>query len=427
MRQANVLCIGGSDPSSGAGIQGDVRTVSSLGAHCLTAVTAITFQNTSGYAGTVSLRPATVRRQIESVLDDFDVGAVKLGMVYNSKTISAVAEALSDIKAPIVADPVIRSTTGGTLLKKGAVAKYAKKLFPLAHVITPNLAEAKALSGMDSGERAIASTMARMGARNVVITGVRRDKLVSDYMLSDNKWSSFSSAALDIEVHGSGCAFAAALAVFLARGNSLRGAIERARRHARRVISGAAQVGKGMSSVSALDDLYARLHEAIEQFCEEPGSNNLIPECNTNFVFARESARSHGDILAVDGRITRTLSGPSAGQLRYGASKHVASALLEVRRTFSQVRSAANIAFDEGWLEQMSAAGLSVRSYDRSKEPIEVRERGSSVRWGTRAALEGAQGPPDAISHAGGEGKEPMIVVFGENPKAVLEKIKLVW
>lgn len=424
MRHVSVLCIGGSDPSSGAGIQGDVRTVSSLGAHCLTAVTAVTFQNTSGYAGTAPLRPATVRRQIESVLEDFEVGAVKVGMVYNSKIISAVAGALSDIKAPIVADPVMRSTTGGTLLKKGAVAKYAKKILPLSHVVTPNLAEAEALSGLNSGARAIASAITGMGARNVAITGVRRDDLVTDYVLAGGKWSSSSSPALDIEAHGSGCAFAAALAVFLARGSGLRGAIERARRHARRVISGAAPVGRGLPSASAADDLHARLREAVDQFSAAPGSDNLIPECSTNFVFAREDARSHSDILAVDGRIARTMSGPSAGRLRYGASKHVASALLEVRRAFPQVRSAANIAFDAALLKRMSAAGMSVRSYDRSKEPPEVRERGSSVRWGTRAALEGAREPPDAVSHAGGEGKEPMIVVFGEDPGAVLEKIK---
>lgn len=426
MSSRNVLCIGGSDPSSGAGVQGDVRTVSSLGAHCLAAVTAVTFQNTSGYAGTEPVRPRAVRRQIESVLDDFEVGAVKVGMVYNSKTISAVARALGGVKAPVVADPVMRSTTGGTLLKKKAVAKYCEKLLPLAHTATPNLEEARALcgAGQGAGPRALASAIAASGARNVVITGVRRGSLVTDYVLGDGRWSSSSSPALEAEVHGSGCAFAAAIAVFLAGGDGLRRAVERARAHARRAISGAERPGAGMPAVSGADEARRRLSEAVWQFSTMPGWGRLVPECSTNFVFARKDARSPADVLAVDGRIRRAAGGPSAGHLRYGASKHVASALLEVRRAFPQVRSAANIAHDPGALERMARAGLCVLSYDRSKEPPGVRERGSSVRWGTRAALQGADRPPDAICHAGGPGKEPMTVVFGEDPQAVIEKIR---
>lgn len=423
MRPPAVLCIGGSDPSSGAGIQGDVRTVSSLGAHCLTAVTAVTVQNTSGYEGTEPVRPRVVRRQIESVLGDFEVGAVKVGMVYSSRIISAVARALSGTDAPIVADPVARSTTGGVLLKKGAIRAYAETLLPMARVATPNMAEAEALSGCrGAGPRAAAEALARMGARAVVVTGVRRGRLVTDYVLDGGRWGSSSSPALDAEVHGSGCAFAASLAVFLAGGDGLQRAVARARRHARRAMLDSVRAGAGLPTASA-GDAHRLLAEAVRGFCEAPGSARLIPECSTNFVLARDGARSHGDILAVDGRITRTLGGPSAGQLRYGASKHVASALLEARRAFPALRSAANVACDTALLERMRSAGLSVLSYDRSKEPAAVRERGSSVRWGVREALRGARRPPDAVFHAGGQGKEPMVIVFGSDPGDVLAKL----
>ena len=402
-----------------------MRTVSSLGAHCLAAVTAVTFQNTSGYAGTEPLRPKSVRRQIESVLEDFEIGAVKVGMVYNSGIISSVARCLAGVEAPIVADPVMASTTGGTLLKKGAVAKYAKKILPLAHVATPNMAEAESLSGVGrgAGARAVASAIAGMGARNVVITGVRRGRRVRDYLLESDSWSSMSSPALDFEVHGSGCAFASSMAVFLAGGDGVRKSLVRARRHARAAMEGASGAGRGLPAASA-DKLRARLAEAVAQFVAMPGAESLIPECRTNFVFAKKGARSSADVLAVDGRITRTLLGPSAGRLAYGASEHVSAALLEVSREFPLVRSAANIRYDGGVAARMGEAGLSAALYDRSREPADTKARGSSVRWGVRAALRGARGPPDAICHGGDAGKEPMAVVFGEDPESVLGKLR---
>ena len=422
----NVLCIGGSDPSSGAGIQGDVRTVSSLGAHCLSAVTAITYQNTSGYSGTEPMRPKWVRRQIESVLEDFEVGAVKIGMVYNSGVVSAVAAAISGLRVPVVADPVVESTTGGALLKKGAVAKYARKLLPLARVATPNLAEAEALGGVDSsreGVRAAASALTAMGARAVALTGVRRGDSVRDYLLDGGRWSCFGSPALDAEVHGSGCAFAASMAVFLAGGESLERSVIKARRHARAVMAGSVRTGGGMRSASA-DGLRARLSEAVDAFVSEPGMGELIPECRTNFAFAKEGARSRRDVLAVDGRITLTSRGPSAGPLAYGASGHVSAALLEAARRFPQVRSAANIRFDEQVAARMERAGLRVLRYDRSEEPGANKSGGSSVRWGVRAALEGASQPPDAVCHSGDYGKEPMAVVFGADPGSVVAKLR---
>lgn len=421
----NVLCIGGSDPSSGAGIQGDVRTVSSLGLHCLTAVTAVTFQNTSGYAGAEPLRPKWVRRQIESALSDFEIGAVKIGMVYSSGVISAVAKSLSGVRAPVVADPVVRSSTGGALIKKGASAKYAKKILPLARVATPNLAEAEHFAGVDSsadGVRAAAAAIAEMGARSVVVTGVRRGRRVTDYLLDGGRWSSFGSPALEAEAHGSGCAFSASMAAFLAGGDGLRESLLKARRHARAALAGAARAGRGMPTVSS-DPLRAQLAAAVGQFCS-PQMGELIPECRTNFAFAKEGARSRADVLAVDGRITQTSRGPSAGRLAYGASGHVCAALLEAARRFPQIRSAANIRFDAQIAARMEAAGLSALYYDRSAEPEGSKKSGSSVRWGVRSALEGASAPPDAVCHSGDMGKEPMAVVFGEDPASVVAKLR---
>ena len=144
----NVLSIAGSDPSSGAGIQSDIKTFSSLGAYGLTVITSITSQNTSTFSNVESVSPKMIKSQIDSIISDFRINAIKVGMVYNTKSIQAIFSKLKNLKIPIILDPVIKSTTGGDLLEKSSLTSYKKLLIPLAYAITPNVLEAKKLSGV---------------------------------------------------------------------------------------------------------------------------------------------------------------------------------------------------------------------------------------------------------------------------------------
>ena len=146
----NLLSIAGSDPSSGAGIQSDVKTFTSLGTYALTVITSITSQNTRKFGRIEPVSAKMIKLQLDSIFSDFRVDAIKIGMVYNSNIIRAIHSRLSKIKAPIILDPVIKSTTGGLLLKKDALKEYKKLLVPLAHVITPNISEACTLRLADS-------------------------------------------------------------------------------------------------------------------------------------------------------------------------------------------------------------------------------------------------------------------------------------
>src|SRR3972149_9921509 len=142
----NLLSIGGSDPSSGAGIQSDVKTFDSLNAHGLTVITAITGQNTSSFGMIESVSKKILKNQLDSVISDFKIDGIKIGMVYNSEIIKTIYRELKNTKIPIVVDPIIKSTIGGLLIEKIAINDFKKFLIPLATVITPNKFEAEYLS-----------------------------------------------------------------------------------------------------------------------------------------------------------------------------------------------------------------------------------------------------------------------------------------
>ena len=159
----NVISIGGSDPSSGAGIQNDLKVFSILGAHCFTVITSITSQNTRKFSKIEPISPMMIKSQIESIFSDFSVDAIKVGMVYNSAAIKAIYSKLKGLKIPIVLDPVLKSTTGGVLIKKNALTHYKKFLIPLADVITPNVFEAEK-TGLES-KNYIKKGVSRRGIR----------------------------------------------------------------------------------------------------------------------------------------------------------------------------------------------------------------------------------------------------------------------
>jgi len=142
----NLLSIGGSDPSAGAGIQSDVKSFSEFGAYGLTVITAITSQNTSSFGMIEPVSKKILENQLESVLTDFKIDGIKIGMVFNSEIIKTLYQQLKKLKIPIVVDPVIKSTTGGALIENKAIEDFQKYIIPLATVITPNKFEAEILS-----------------------------------------------------------------------------------------------------------------------------------------------------------------------------------------------------------------------------------------------------------------------------------------
>jgi len=162
--KGRVLIIAGSDSGGGAGIQADIKAVTALGGYAMTAVTALTAQNTLGVQGIHEAPPAFVKQQIESVLSDIGADAIKIGMLHNAEVIEAVHEAIADyvVNVPLVVDPVMVATSGASLLQERAVNALMQKIIPMADLLTPNIPEATALSGIEWGSDEDAGRLTQM-------------------------------------------------------------------------------------------------------------------------------------------------------------------------------------------------------------------------------------------------------------------------
>jgi hydroxymethylpyrimidine/phosphomethylpyrimidine kinase len=246
------LIVAGSDSGGGAGIQADIRTVSALGGFAMTAITALTAQNTLGVFGVHPVPPEFVVQQMRVVLDDIGADAIKIGMLGSAEITVAVADVLGTIASiPLVLDPVMVSTSGSMLLDEPGAIALKDRLIPKAFLLTPNLKEAEALTGLPidtpaAMERA-ADRLLAFGARNVLLKGghLGGDRLV-DLLVGADGRAEFRHARIDTRhTHGTGCTLASAVAAGLARGLGLRDAVSEAHDYVQRAIRRAPGFGQG--------------------------------------------------------------------------------------------------------------------------------------------------------------------------------------
>jgi hydroxymethylpyrimidine/phosphomethylpyrimidine kinase len=248
------LTIAGLDPSGGAGVIADIRTFSAFGCFSTAAITSVTFQNSTGISGALHHSPRTVRKQIESVTEDYDVAAVKIGMLPTLLITETVAGVLKEhALTNIVIDPVIRSTSGFQLMDEDALTGLITHLFPLATLVTPNIPEAEkiarlAIGSTDEIERA-AAVIRGMGAVNVLIKGGHFDEAsgkARDYLFIDDELTILAADRVDgRSVHGTGCVLSSAIAANLALGKDLMTAVNIAKEFITKAIRNAPDIGKG--------------------------------------------------------------------------------------------------------------------------------------------------------------------------------------
>ena len=420
----NILSIGGSDPSSGAGIQSDIKTFSNNDAYGFTIVTAITSQNTKNVTSIEPVSAKSLRAQLDSILSDFHIDAIKIGMVYDSQIIKTINSKIRNIRVPIVVDPIIKSTTGAILLKKGALHDYKKMMIPLADVITPNKFEARTLSGISNIEKS-AKKIQSMGAKCVIITGATSSKgKISDFVLEESKEYVISGKKIPIKNHGSGCNYSASIAVSLANGNTMHNAVKTAKDYVYQSIKNSKKIGKGVSITHKnISNGIKELSDSINHFKQIKNIYKIIPECQTNFVFAKKNPKNITDVLGISGRLVK--SGKEvvmAGEIVYGGSQHVGTAVIQVCKKFPKIRSGLNIKYDPKIISKAKKSKFTVLSYDRSEEPKKSkRKENSSIVWGISNCLNAKS--PDIIYHKGDIGKEPMILIFGNNPDEIIQKV----
>lgn len=252
--KGRVLIIAGSDSGGGAGIQADIKTVTALNGFAMTAITALTAQNTLGVHAVHEVPEDFIIRQIEVVLEDIGADAIKIGMLHRAEVIHAVADTLERLSpdVPLILDPVMVAKGGHALLEPDAVEALHKRLIPMSNLITPNVPEAEALTGIKIDDVAdfgpVGDKLSRMGARAVLIKGGH----MHGEMLTDVLWREGLHAELfeghrirTDHTHGTGCTLASAIACGLAQGMDIIDAVHRARCYVRDAIVSAPGYGQG--------------------------------------------------------------------------------------------------------------------------------------------------------------------------------------
>jgi hydroxymethylpyrimidine/phosphomethylpyrimidine kinase len=216
------LTIASSDSGGGAGIQADLKAFAAAGCHGLSAIVALTAQNTTAVTAVHELPPEFIVAQLDAVFDDIGVDAAKTGMLFSAQIIEAVAAVLDARRVPLVVDPVMVASSGATLLQEDAVETLVTRLFPLATVVTPNLPEAQALTGLDVEDRRVLSErLVELGAQAALVTGGHGEHPI-DHLFDGEQHVDLPTRRVDVAAtHGAGCTHSATLAALLARGEDL--------------------------------------------------------------------------------------------------------------------------------------------------------------------------------------------------------------
>ena len=263
--KSKILIIAGSDSSGGAGIQADIKTVTTLGAYAMTAITAITAQNTTGVNSVVSIPPKEIEKQILFTSKDIKPDAIKIGMLHSSVVINSVIKSLRKVKTKkIVLDPVMVAKGGFKLINDIAIKVLKEKLIKKVYLITPNIPEAEVLTktrikNLDDMIQA-ANILLNYGVKNILIKGGHRNsKVIQDVFLNKKEMKIFRNKKIETKnTHGTGCTLSSAIATFLACGKSINKSCELGIKYVNQSIRSNLNYGKGHGPINHLSSIYIR-------------------------------------------------------------------------------------------------------------------------------------------------------------------------
>ena len=264
------LSIAGSDSCGGAGIQADIKTMTMNGVYAMSAITALTAQNTTGVKSILESTPAFLKDQINMVFEDIRPDAVKIGMVSSAELIEVIAERLSYYQAEnIVVDPVMVATSGSELMKNSAVSVLMRKLLPLATLVTPNIPEAEVLSGMQVSAKEdmekVAKHIGDTFGCAVLLKGGHSINDANDLLYANGQYTWFCGKRIDNpNTHGTGCTLSSAIASNLAKGYDLESSIQRAKEYISGALAAMLDLGKGSGPMQHNFDLNGKYAEVSE-------------------------------------------------------------------------------------------------------------------------------------------------------------------
>ncbi len=361
-------------------------------------------------------------------------------MLYNTEIMEEVHKKLKNAKFPIVVDPILSTGTGYSLIFKKDLEYFKEAIIPMSYLITPNLPEAEAISGIKIRSTKTLVDAANMlldiGATNVVIKG-GHSKItgsITDFLITqDREVVGLKKERIETNpLHGVGCNFSASVTAGLARKTPLKHACLQANEYILLGMTNSVSVGRGSSVVDPFQFLYSNsdkflvlkeLDTAVSNVESIENFGFLIPETSSNLVYAVSQPTGLSDVAAVEGRIARVGNRAKAvGRIRFGASRHLGSAVICYMKEHPNNRSAINLLYDEKILA-ICKRHFKVASYDRRSEPRERKVvEGRSIPWGIESALR-MNPNADVIYHLGDIGKEAMIIVFDTNPSRLVGKV----
>lgn len=440
------LTIAGSDSGGGAGIQADLKTFLAHGVYGMSAITSITAQNTKEVRGIHDIPPEIVVKQIEAVVEDIGVDAAKTGMLSSKEIIEAVGSTLAKYDFPLVVDPVMVAKSGARLLREDAIDSLKKKIIPRADVVTPNKMEAEVLSGiqiksLEDAKKAAKIILKELSPKAVIVKGGHFEfNRAVDVLLFNDEFYTFSGEWIeDGCTHGTGCSFSAAITANLAWKNDIVTSVKKAKEFMSQSISNGIKVGKGHCPVNPSSwieipaeryRILSELNEAARILTENSNEAliELYPEVGINLVKSLPAwyAKGPQDVAGFPGRIVLAY-----GKLvapfppAFGASKHMAKAVLTMMRFDPSKRAGMNILYVDGLEKLSEKIGLVTSYFDRAEEPPEVKEtEGATTPWGIETAIKRAGSViPDIIIDKGEFGKEPLAFVFGTSPIEVVQRV----
>lgn len=438
----HALAIGGLDPITGAGLYSDIKTFSMMKVLPLALATCLVVENSSGVKGVVPFPQDLIRLQLKAILEDCIPQVAKISLVYTSSIIEALIEELPK-EIPIVLDPILKSWDGHDLITTEGLRSLIDLLLPRSTVVTPNVLEASLLSKVDihdlDSAKEAAKRIADSGVKSVVIKGghLPSHKVFDvlyhqgDFLIAERE------RFLEGPFHGLGCIFASSLAAFIAHGLDVTDAFTKASLFTNYAIKGSYKLGgrarianplelyyKSLDSVKVIEEMYKAL-ETIEFM---RGLDTLTPEVGVNIVMCLRNPISLDDVCGIEGRL-RLVRGflRAQGTIKFGGSKHLGGMLIEVNKKWPSIKACMNIKYSETILKVIKELGFKITSFDRSKEPLEVKmKEGLSMKWGAQEAIKELTEEPDVIYDLGDLGKEPIIRIFGKDALDVVRKVELI-
>jgi hydroxymethylpyrimidine kinase/phosphomethylpyrimidine kinase len=421
-----VMTIAGSDPIGGAGVQADIKAISSMDLHGCSVITAATSQNTMAVSAIHPFSEKEVKSQLDSVLNDVRISAVKTGMLYSREIAETVCDRLGGVDIPIVVDPVLVAGVGDSLYSKDLLAAFREVVFPIATVITPNRGEAELLLGRKISKEAdlakACRDLAAMGSEAVVLKGGHFDgDMATDLLYHDGVVTEFSMPRLDRRVHGGGCTFASFLACGLANGWSLKRSLLEAKRRVHDSIALAYPVGHG---ISVVNPTATRQKEAMRSYLLRGLDRSvrhlaagILPEGRSgraSFCHALPNPQGHDEVgMALIHLHRGRMRATSA---TFGAGGGVPDTLLKLSGIDEQVLSALELVVETGAWNIPSEEELDVLYIGPDAEGP-----GTLIKELARSTDALGNAPDLAISE--GEGWLTLLF-FGNDPRDVLLKVR---